>query len=430
MNNMQHKFKHGLVGLAALLGVTTAHAQLQGELNFEDSNGLPVATTHFVNEGSAPVNITDVIRSDLSRSGGLINFPVGGATAGVENANPAEWSAKGAKALVVGNVTAEGSNYNIKLRLFDATTKASLGDYALSVPASGLRSAGHRMADFIYEKLMNKRGAFSTRLSYVDRVNGKYQLLISDSDGQSAAVALNSNEPIISPSWSPSGTQVAYVSFEQKKPVVYVHDLPTGQRMMIANYKGNNSAPAWSPDGQYLALALSRDGNTQIYQVSARGGSEKKLTRSSGSIIDTEPTYTPDGSMIYFTSDRGGQPQIYKMPASGEDSGAAQRVTFKGNFNTSPRISPDGDKMAFISGANGGYQTHIMDLKYGDMQSISNTTRDESPSFAANGQVVLYSTIKGGRQVLSASSLDGRMQQELPLPSGQARFPAWGPFMK
>ena len=134
--------------------------------------------------------------------------------------------------------------------------------------------------------------------------------------------------------------------------------------------------------------------------------------------------------MIYFTSDRGGQPQIYKMPASGEDSGAAQRVTFKGNFNTSPRISPDGDKMAFISGANGGYQTHIMDLKYGDMQSISNTTRDESPSFAANGQVVLYSTIKGGRQVLSASSLDGRMQQELPLPSGQARFPAWGPFMK
>ena len=420
-------FKHSIMAMAVFLCATSAQAQLQGELNFEDSNGLPVATTHFVGESAAPVNITDVIRSDLSRSGGLINFPVGDATAGLDGANPAAWSAKGAKALVVGNVTPEGGNYNIKMRLFD--TNKSLGDYSLTVPANGLRGAGHRMADFIYEKLMNKRGAFSTRLSYVDRVNGKFQLLISDSDGQNSIVALNSNEPIISPSWSPSGTKVAYVSFENKKPVVYIHDLPTGQRVMVANYKGNNSAPAWSPNGQYLALALSRDGNTQVYQVSATGGGEQKLTRSTGSVIDTEPTYTPDGNTIYFTSDRGGEPQIYKMPAAGESAQAAQRVTFKGNYNTSARISPDGDKMAFISRVN-GYQTHIMDLKYGDVQSISNTTRDESPSFAANGQVVLYSTIKNGRQVLAASSIDGRMQQELPLPSGKARFPAWGPFMK
>lgn len=419
------------VFLVISLASLSINAQINVDVNLEGASGIPVATAHFVNENSAPINITDVIRSDLSRSGGLVNFPVGDTTIGVDGiADLAGWSAKGARALVVGNVTVQGNNYFIRLRLFDANTKVSLGDYTQQVPASGLRGAGHRMADFIYEKLMNKRGAFSTRLSYVDRVNGKYQLLISDSDGVNSVVALNSNEPIISPSWSPSGTQVAYVSFEQKKPVVYVHDLPSGKRVMIANYKGNNTAPSWSPDGRTLVLALSREGNTQIFQVSANGGELKRLSNSTGIIIDTEPTYAPDGSAIYFTSDRGGEPQIYKMSAQGEGAQVAQRVTFKGQYNTSPRISPEGDKMAFISTINGGYQTHIMDLKYGDIRSISNTVRDESPSFAANGQVVLYSTLKNGRQVLAASSIDGRMKQDLPLPSGQARFPAWGPFMR
>lgn len=414
------------------LGFTTqARAQLSGDLTFTDSKGLPVATANFIGEESAPISITDVIRADLSRSGGLVNFPVNGARLGLESgANLNDWSSRGAQALVVGNVTNNGGTYSLHLRLFDLRSKKSLGDYSLNVPTSGLRNAGHRMADFIYEKLTGTRGAFNTRLSYVNQTAGKYQLLISDSDGQGSIVALNSNQPIISPSWSPDGTRVAYVSFEKRKPVVFVHDLPTGQRTMIADYKGNNSAPAWSPDGQYLALALSRDGNTQVYQVNANGGSETRLTRSVGNIIDTEPSYAPDGKTIYFTSDRGGEPQIYKMSAQGESAGAAQRVTFSSNYNTSPRISPDGTKMAYISRVSGGYQTHIMDLRYGDAQSISGTLRDESPSFAANGQVVLYSTHRNGRDILYASSIDGRMRQELPLPDNQARFPAWGPFMK
>ena len=415
----------------ALGFASNARAQLSGDLNFSDSNGLPVATAHFIGEESAPVNITDVIRADLSRSGGLVNFSVDGARLRLESgANLNDWRARGAQALVVGNVTNNGGTYSLHLRLFDLRSKKSLGDYSLNVPAGGLRNAGHRMADFIYEKLTGTRGAFNTRLSYVDQKNGLYQLLISDSDGQGSVVALKSNQPIISPSWSPDGTRVAYVSFEKRKPVVYVHHLPTGQRTMIADYKGNNSAPAWSPDGQHLALALSRDGNTQIYQVNADGGNETRLTRSTGNIIDTEPTYSPDGNTIYFTSDRGGEPQIYKMSANGENAGTAQRVTFQSNYNTSPRISPDGTKMAFISRVVGGYQTHIMDLRYGDVQSISGTLRDESPSFAANGQVVLYSTQRNGRDALFASSIDGRMRQELPLPNSQARFPAWGPFMK
>ena len=198
---------------------------------------------------------------------------------------------------------------------------------------------------------------------------------------------------------------------------------------MIANYKGNNSAPAWSPDSQYLALAPPRDGNTQIYQVSASGSSETRLTQSTGNIIDTELTYAPDGAQIYFTSDRGGEPQIYKMSASRRNAGAAQRVTFQSNYNTQPAHFTGRHEMAFISRVPAVIKPTswiCATVTY----SISNTLRDESPSFAANGQVVLYSTLKNGRNVLSASSIDGRMQQELPLPNSQTRFPAWGPFMK
>lgn len=406
-----------------------ASAQFNVDINVSESSSLPaIATAHFAGEGSAPVNVTDVIRADLARSGKFSSANVGGLTLGMGDViNLKQWQSQSVIGVVAGNVTPVSGGYQVSLKLYE-TSKGPLGDYSLTVPAGGLRNAGHKMADYIYEKLLGQRGAFNTRLSYVDRVNGKYKLLISDSDGDNAVAALVSNEPIISPSWSPSGSKVAYVSFENKKPVVYIHDLPTGQRTVISDYKGNNSAPAWSPDGQTLALALSRDGNTQIYQVAATGGSLKRLTSSQGSTIDTEPQYTPDGQQIYFTSDRGGEPQIYRMPASGESADAAKRVTFKGNFNTSPRISPDGKKMAFISKAN-GYQTHLMDLNNGDIQNLSNTSYDESPSFAANGEVVLYSTRSNGRKVLAASSIDGRMQQILSLPSGQVSAPAWGPFL-
>jgi TolB protein len=209
--------------------------------------------------------------------------------------------------------------------------------------------------------------------------------------------------------------------------VVYVHDLATGKRVVVSNQKGNNSAPSWSPDGQHLAVSLSRDGNTQIYQVNADGSGLRRLTRSSA--IDTEPQFSPDGRSIYFTSDRGGAPQIYRMPASGEESGAAQRVTFKGSYNVSPRISPDGKYLAYIS-RSGGFRLQLQDLSNGDVTSLTDTTNDESPSFAANGKYILYATRVGGRSVLAAVSTDGRTKQVLSLQSGAVREPSWGPFMQ
>jgi len=256
---------------------------------------------------------------------------------------------------------------------------------------------------------LGERGVFSTRLSYVIRSGKNNRLVISDSDGENAKPALSSNEPIISPVWSPDGRKVAYVSFESRKPVIYVHELATGRRVVLSNQKGNNSAPAWSPDGRSLAIALSKDGNTQIYRINADGTGLRRLTR--GYSIDTEPQWAPDGKSIYFTSDRGGSPQIYRMSTEGEGDGGAQRVTFKLGFVTSPRISPDGKNLVYIARVGGAYRLHLQDLASGEVMALSDGNRDETPTFAANGRYVLFAARSGGKPVLMAVSIDGKINK-------------------
>jgi TolB protein len=424
--------RHALmVWLAAALAMSAgaAQAQLNVEISGVGSSQFPVATANFQGEAQAPQNLTAIIRSDLSRSGRFRNVDPGGATvAESANVDLGSWKGRGADAFVAGSVTPSGNGqYEVRFRLYDTVKGQSLGGLAYNVNQSQLRVTAHKIADYIYEKLLGERGVFATRLSYVSRVGGRYQLLISDSDGQNSQVALTSNEPIISPSWSPDGRRVAYVSFERKKPVVYVHDLSTGKRTMVSDQKGNNSAPSWSPDGQRLAVALSKDGNTQVYMINADGSGLRRLTRSSA--IDTEPQFAPDGKSIYFTSDRGGAPQIYRMPAGGEEAGGAQRVTFKGSYNVSPRISPDGKYLAYIT-RSGGFKLQLQDLTNGDVTSLTDTSNDEAPSFAANGKYVLYATRVSGRSVLAAVSTDGRTRQVLSLQSGDVREPSWGPFMQ
>ena len=405
-----------------VLASSLAQAQLAIEITGAGANRMPVAVASFEGESALPRAVTDVVRADLERSGIFKMVELGPSPMGADA--PVDFGrvrSRGADAVAVGTFSPSGGRYQVQVRLHDAAKKVSLGSQAMVMSPNQYRTTGHRISDFIYEKLTGEPGVFSTRIAYVLKSGARYELQIADADGSNAQTALASREPIISPAWSPDGTRLAYVSFEAKKPVVYVHSLSTGQRNVAANFKGSNSAPAWSPDGRRLAVVLTKDGQSQLYSVNADGSGVLRLASSSG--IDTEPAWSTDG-MIYFTSDRGGSPQIYRVPAGGGD---AQRVTFEGSYNVSPRPSPDGKSLVYVSRNGGRFQVTMLDLASRQTQTLTDSSKDESPSFAPNGRMVLYATEVGGRGVLAAVSSDGRVKQRLSVQSGDVREPAWGP---
>lgn len=388
----------------------------------------PIGIASFRGEEQSPQRLSHIIRADLERSGSFRNIDAGGIPLD-EQARPDMnvWRQRGASWLAAGSVTRLGDGrYEVRFRLWDTTrgdAGQDLGGQSYVVAPADLRLAAHRIADFIYEKVMGKPGIFSTRIAYVTKA-WRYALWVADSDGENAQAALTSPEPIISPAWSPDGRQLAYVSFESRKPVVYVHNVATGQRRLLANFRGSNSAPAWAPDGSRLAVTLTRDGGSQLYTIAAGGGEPRRLMQSLG--IDTEPVYSADGQYIYFVSDRGGAPQIYRMGAAG---GGAQRVTFSGGYNISPSISPDGAYLAFIS-RTGGYRLHVQDLASGRVQALTDTSADEHPSFAPNSQLIVYATRQGGSSALMTTTVDGKVKVRLAAKGGEIREPAWGPLLR
>jgi len=424
---MNRHFRQFAVLCAAALSLS-AHAQLSIEVTGAGANRIPVTIADFGGDAGPARAITTVIRGDLERSG-LFKL-VEQAQSPLTDASSIDFGAarsRGADAIAAGSIsaTADGRQ-EARFRLHDSNKQVQLAGAAFVTSTPLLRAAGHRIADVIYEKLIGEPGVFSTRIAYVVKAGiNRFELQIADADGQNAQAALISKEPIISPSWSPDGTRLAYVSFENKKPVVYVHSLATGKRTVAANFKGSNSAPAWSPDGRRLAVVLTKEGGSQLFTVGADGSGVQRLASSGG--IDTEPQYSPDGQFIYFTSDRGGSPQIYRVSTSG---GAPQRVTFEGSYNVTPRLSPDGRSMAFISRRDGGFRLAVMDLASKQTQVLTDSNKDESPSFAPNGRMILIATEIGGRGVLSAVSVDGRIKQRLSVAAGDVREPAWGPYQK
>jgi TolB protein len=412
--------------LAALSG--TGHAELALEFSTEGVKQIPIAVLPFAQEDQLGGPLTAVVAADLQRSGFFRLVDAAGITPLPSEPNQlhlADWRTRRTEHVLVGSVNRLASGqFEIRFHLVDVATETARLALVWTISPGLVRSTAHRIADAVYENLIGERGVFSTKIAYVVRGGGRYQLKVADADAFNEQTVLNSREPIISPRWSPDGSRMAYVTFELKRPAVVVQNLATGARKVVAKFKGNNSAPAWSPDGRQLAVTLSKDGIAQIYLMDAEGSEVPRrvmVTRA----IDTEACFSPDGQSLVFTSDRGGSPQIYRVPLEG---GSAQRLTFTGNYNVSPRLSPDGRKLVYVQQAGTAFRVVLQELDSGQTQTLTDTTLDESPSFSPNGRMILYATRSGGRGALALVSADGRVRQKFTTQAGDVYEPAWGPL--
>ncbi len=421
-----------------LLLAQSAHARLEIEITGGEEGALPIAVVPFAYEGAGapPQDLAAIIAADLKRSGRFapraaeslperpregreVNFPA--------------WRNAGIDNVVVGRIQQQAGRYLVQFQLLDTLRGTQQAGYSIPAGSGQLRSVAHQISDIIYERLTGERGAFNTHVAYVmtdQLADGKrqYRLAIADADGYNEQIILTSGQPLMSPAWSPDGSRLAYVSFEEGRSAVYVQQVRSGQREKVASFEGINSAPAWSPDGQKLALTLSRDGNPEIYILSVDDRRLTQVTRHYA--IDTEPAWAPDGRSLVFTSDRGGRPQIYRVEIGSTGTiGRPQRITFEGTYNARAAFSADGKYLAMVHGSGGAFRIGLLELASGNLRVLTDTRLDESPSFAPNGSMIIYATEVGGRGVLQVVSVNGGARQRLGLVRGDVREPSWSPFI-
>lgn len=417
------------------LSILMQSAQAESEVRIVIDEGVdsarPIAIVPFKWNGSGtmPTDVADIISADLRNSGkfnpiAVSKMPQNPTSASEVNAEV--WSSLGIDAIVVGQVTPNGNGYSIAYQLVDTigasgNAGAVLSQNQYAVPTNAIRLGAHTVSDEVFEKLTAIPGAFRTKIAYVVQKNGgskPYQVRVADYDGHNQFIVYSSSQPLMSPAWSPDGSKLAYVSFENRKSQLVVHDLRSGARRVAVAFPGHNGAPAFSPDGSRLAFASSKDGVLNIYVMSLGSGVISQLTSGAGN--NTEPSWSPDSQSIIFTSDRAGGPQVYRMSASG---GGASLVSSGRGY--SGKISAGGNTLVMIAGDN----IIKKDLTTGATEMLSSTFLDESPSISPNGIMIIYSSTQGLGKVLQLVSADGRFKARLPGSDGQIKFPAWSPYL-
>ncbi len=423
-----------LLGLTLLVGSVQAADPLV--ISSGTDRATPIAVVPFGWQGGSvlPEDMAEVIGNDLRNSGvfepiarqNMISLPTQAAEVIYR-----DWQALGAQYVLVGSIVPNAGRLQVQFALFNVTTQQQVMTGSVGGGVDQLRDMAHHIADQSYEKLTGVKGAFSTRMLYVTAErfsvsNTRYTLQRSDYDGARAVTLLQSREPILSPSFAPDGRRIAYVSFEQKRPRIFVQHIDTGRREQVTNFEGLNGAPAWSPDGNRLAFVLSKDGNPEIYVMDMGTRQLRRVTNQAS--IDTEPFWGKDGQTLYFTSDRSGKPQIYKTNIN---SGTAERVTFIGNYNANPKLSADEKTLVMIHRQDGYtvFKVAAQDLQRGNLRILSDTSLDESPTVAPNGTMVVYATRQQGRGVLVLASTNGRVRLPLPTAQGEVREPSWSPYL-
>nr|WP_225315006.1 Tol-Pal system beta propeller repeat protein TolB [Marinobacter confluentis] len=397
-------------------------------------SAIPISVVPFSESGQMPSGdkVSRIIQNDLEMSGEFAPLPPEQMLSLPSRGDEVffrDWRLLGQRYVLVGQVTSAGGTLNAQYELYDVSQEKRLVGATASAPASASRSLAHHISDRVYEAITGVEGAFSTKLAYVTlerNANGPtYRLQVSDVDGKRARVRLESDEPILSPAWSPDAKKLAYVSFETGKPAVYVHELSTGNRQRVADFPGLNSAPAWSADGQSLLMTLSKDGNAEIYRMNLASGDLKRLTNHWS--IDTEPSYDHTGNGFFFTSDRSGGPQIYHKAS---ENAEPRRITFGSRYNARPRPGPDGDYVYYVHQRDRAFHIARTNLESGDETVLTRTESDESPSVSPNGRMLIYATKSGENSVLTVIAADGGAAYSLPASRGDVREPAWSPIVR
>lgn len=425
-----------LATLLLLLFSTPLFAQLEVVVDsgVDDPTPIAVVPTGWNGNSALPEDIAAIVDADLRRSGLFEPVARGDMLSSPRTEDQVhyrDWRLLKTEFLVISNLTADATgNYHLEFKMFDIFGGRKVLDEGADVGPGQLRDLAHYISDKVYEYVTNIRGVFSTKIAYVEQQGNIYNLMMADADGARPRLLLKSKpeEPLLSPSWSPDGKSIAYVSYETTRPAIYIQEIATGRRQQLTNFHGLNGAPSWSPDGQKLAITLSKDGNPDIYILDI---ATRKLTQPAPHwAIDTESVWTNDGKGIVFTSDRGGRPQIYQVTLA---SGRVERLTFAGDYNARPRVSPDGKTIVFVHRRDGVFYIAAQDTETGVYRLLTQASDeldyDESPSVAPNGALLMYATKFRGKGILAAVSLDSGTKFRLPSKQGDVREPAWAPFV-
>ena len=431
--------------ISLLMCFSSAQALLNLELTQGMRQALPIAVVPFAGQDNlqSPDNIAAVVSNDLNNSG---QFKVADMNSlqQTPHSNDAVdlsyWQKTNNEDLVVGSVKSLGGDqYQVSFQLINiyaGKTRGTNGGFSspvligqqFTVNKNGLRDLAHHISDLIYKNLTGERGIFSTKIASVlvqrDVQPARYSLIVSDIDGYNPRSLLNSNEPIMSPAWSPNGKSIAYVSFENDRSAIYVQNLATGSRRVVSDASGINGAPAWSPDGSKLALVLSKSGSPQIYIDNLASGQLTQLTN--GDSINTEPNWAPDGKSILFTSDRGGGPEIYQMNLATRQ---IQRLTYNSPYNARGSFTAGGNHIVMLTQAGNGYDAAIQNLATGNVRVLTSSGQVQSPTVAPNGKMVAFADHDNGVGILGMVSTDGSVKLRIPAPNGGLQEPAWSPFL-